>query len=237
LTKTWFNVRYESGYQMRTLIMFGWVLALASALVGCSKQQPRSESVPAINNDEEHNRYYKEAGNLVTPYLTLSDRQEKSSNTAKAQTDLRRGIALYGAVVSYAPNNWNAYWLMGKAHQALREPTAACEAFGRAYAIQKKNADVAREYSFECLEVGQTSEGVAAAEHALSLKPRDAGLLANLALAYTVAGRTSEALAKVEEALAIDPADKISVNLRRVIREIIDGKRPQPKKLGDLSGA
>lgn len=215
--------------------MFGRILALASALVGCSKQQPRSDIVPAISNDEEHNRYYKEAGNLVTPYFRLSDGRERPANTSKAQADLRRGIALYGAVVRYAPSNWSAYWLMGKAHQALREPTAACEAFGKAYAIQKENADVAREYMFECLEVGRTSEGIAAAEHAQSLEPRDAGLLANVALAYTLAGRTSEALSKVEESISIDPTDKITVNLKRVIREIIEGKRPHPKKLSDLS--
>jgi tetratricopeptide (TPR) repeat protein len=217
--------------------MFGRVLALVSALVGCSKQQPQSEKMPVISNDEEHNRYYREAGNLVTPYLRLLDGREKSWKTSKAQTDLRRGIVLYEAVVTYAPSNWNAYWLMGKAHQALREPNAACEAFGKAYAIQKENPDVAREYMFECLEIGRTSEAIAAAEHAVSLKPRDAGLLANLALAYTIAGRTSEALSKVEESLSIDPTDKITVSLKRVIREIMEGKRPQPKKLSDLSSA
>jgi tetratricopeptide (TPR) repeat protein len=217
--------------------MFGRLLALASALVGCSRQQPRSGTVPTLSNDEEHNRYYKEASKLAWPYIRLSDAREKSWNTSQAQADLRRGIALYGAVVSYAPSNWNAYWLMGKAHQALREPTAACEAFGKAYAIQKENADVAREYMSECLEVGRTSEGIAAAEHALSLNPRNAGLLANLALAYTIAGRTAEALSKVEESLSIDPTDKITVNLKTIIREITEGKRPQPKKLSDLSSA
>jgi tetratricopeptide (TPR) repeat protein len=223
------------GFRMRTLLMFGRVLALALALVGCSRQQPRSESIPVIRNDEEHNRYCKEASDLVMPYCRLTDGREKPSNTPKVQTDLQRGIALYKAVVTYAPSNWSAYWFMGKAYQALREPTAACEAFGTAYSIQKENVDIAREFMFECLEIGRTSEGVAAAEHAVSLKPRDAGLLANLALAYTIAGRTSEALSKVEESLSIDPTDKITVNLKRVIREIIEGKRPQPKKLSDLS--
>lgn len=215
--------------------MFGRILELASSLLGCSKQQRLSDIVPTIRNDEEHNRYYKEASNLVMPYFKLLDGGQKPRKTSKARADLRRGIVLYGAIVSYAPSNWNAYWLMGKTHQALQEPTAACNAFGKAYAIQKENADVAREYMVECLEVGQTSEGIAAAEHALSLEPRDSGLLANLALAYTVAGRTSEALSKVEESISIDPSDKITVNLKRVIREIIEGTRPQPKKLSDLS--
>src|ERR1043165_1770785 len=126
--------------------MFGRILALASTLVGCSRREVKTEPVPVIGNDEEHNRFYKQAGDLVTPYLRLSDRQEKVWNTPKAQADLRRGIELYMAVVRYAPSNWNAYWLMGKAHQALREPVAAYDAFGKAYAIQKENADVAREY-------------------------------------------------------------------------------------------
>jgi len=215
--------------------MFGGILALASTLVGCSKQEVKKEPVPLISNDEEHSRYYKQACDLVTPYLRLSDGREKRWDTPKAQADLRRGIELYGAVVKYAPSNWNAYWLMGKAHQALREPAAAYDAFGRAYAIQKENADVAREYMFECLETEHVSEGVTVAQHAISLSPRDAGLAANLALAYLIAGRTNEALSKVEESVALDPNDKVTSSLKRVIREIIEGKRPAPKKLSDLS--
>jgi len=216
--------------------MFGRILALASTLVGCPKQEVKKEPVPVISNDEEHNRYYKQAGDLVTPYLRLSDGREKRWNTPKAQADLRRGIELYGAVVKYAPSNWNAYWLMGKAHQALREPAAAYDAFGRAYAIQQENADVAREYMFECLETEHVPEGITVAEHAATLRPQEAGLVANLALAYVIAGRTNEALSKVEESLALDPNDKVTASLQRVIREIIEGKRPQPKKLSDLPG-
>ena len=208
---------------------------MASVLVGCGKHYPQSETVPVITNNEEHNRYYKQAGELVVPYFRLSDNRGKPSNTRKAQADLRRGIALYTAVLNYAPSNWNACWLMGKAYQSLEEPTNACEAFGKAYALQKDHPDVAREYMFECLKLGRTSEAITAAEHALSLEPRNAGLVANLALAYTVAARTSEALAKVEESLSIDPNDKVTLALRRMIREIAEGKRPQPKTYLDLS--
>ena len=220
---------------MRNLITLGMILALATVLVGCSKQQPLSEAVPAITNNEECSHCYKEAGDLVRPYMRLSDNQAKPGNGSKAQADLRRGIALYSAVVAYAPTNWAAYWLMGKTYQALRDPTNACDAFGKSFSLQKEKADVAREYMFECLELGRTGEGVMVAEHALSLKPQDAGLLANLALAYTIAGRIPEASAAVEKSLSLNPADEITLNLKRVIREISDGKRPQPKTLGELS--
>lgn len=88
---------------------------------------------------------------------------------------------------------------------------------------------------FECLETEHVSEGIIVAEHAVSLSPRDAGLVANLALAYVSAGRTNEALSKVEESVALDPNDKVTSSLKRVIREIIEGKRPPPKKVSHLS--
>ena len=219
---------------MRQLLILARVLALVSALVGCSKQPPHSDTIPVIATDAEHNRYYKEASNLVMPYLKLVNASEKPANTPGAQGELRRGIALYEAVIKYAPRNWSAYWLMGKAHQALGEHEAACDALGNAFAIERRNVDVAREYMLECLDLGRHAEAVSAGEHAVSVKPRDAGLLANLALAYLMAGRNTEALSKVEESLSIDPSDKITASLKRVIREIIDGKRPQPKTVNEL---
>lgn len=169
-----------------------------------------------------------------SPYFKLSTGSEKQANSRRAQADLRRGIALYQAVVQYAPSNWNAFWLMGKTYQALNDHSSACDAFGKAFAIQKKNPDVAREYMLECLDLGRTNEAIFAAEHALSLEPRNSGLMANLALAYVMAGRNSEAMGKIEEAVRTDPTDKISITLRRVIREVRDGKRPQPRTVEDL---
>src|SRR4051794_30100545 len=120
---------------------------------------------------------------------------------------------------------------MGKGYQALGESEKACDAFGHSFALQKQNADVAREYMFECLDLGRVQEGVAAAEHAVALEPKEPGLLANLALAYLIAGNNGEAIEKAEEALALDPSDKVTQSVVRVIREVASGKRPQPKKL------
>jgi Flp pilus assembly protein TadD len=89
---------------------------------------------------------------------------------------------------------------------------------------------------FECLDLGRVQEGIAAAEHAVALEPKEPGLLANLGLAYLVAARNDEALKKAEEALALDPGDKVTQAVVRVIREVVSGKRPQPKRLKDLEG-
>ncbi len=225
----------ERIFGMRYLILLSGLFGLAASLVGCSEAAPPpAQPVAPVTNEEVHNRYYQEASALVRPYLHVSDKPARPWDNAQGRGDLRRGIALYAAVVSYAPTNWSAYWFMGKSYQTLGEATNACDAFASAFALQRRNPDVGREYMFECLEIGRMTDAIRAAEHASYLKPRDAGLLANLALAYTMAGQISEATAAVDKSLAIDPADKIPLNLKRVIGEIAAGKRPQPRTLAEL---
>lgn len=89
---------------------------------------------------------------------------------------------------------------------------------------------------FECLELGRNDEAVSAAEHAVSVSNNDAGLHANLALAYTMAARIPDARTSIRTALEKDPTDSISKSLSRVIEEIATGKRRQPRTLAEVEG-
>jgi tetratricopeptide (TPR) repeat protein len=211
----------------------GFISAIAS-LIGCSQATPSSANVPLISNDTEHNRYFAEGADLIQPYLKLQDASGRSANSREARHQVERGIALLNAVVVYNPTNWSAFWLMGKAYQTLNDHQKAYNSFGKSYAIQKENPDVAREYMFECLELGKTDEAVPVAEHALNLKPTDAGLHANLALAYILAGRIADARSAIDKSLQIDPSDKISLVLSRRIQQIADGKRSPPRNIREL---
>ena len=206
-----------------------------ASLVGCS-QQTTSEKIEPVKNDEGHNKYFLEGSDLIKPYMQLQGVQSKSAKSNQAKADITRGIALLNAVIAYNTNNWAAWWTMGKGYQALGQSDKACDAFGKSYAIQKQNAEVAREYMLECLNLGRTKEAVSVAEYAVGLSPNDAGLYANLALAYTLAGRLADAQTAIGKSLQIDPSDKISQTLRRIIQEITDGKRPQPHTMADLKG-
>ena len=126
--------------------------------------------------------------------------------------------------------------MQGKGFQALGETAAACDAFGRAFSIQQNNPDVAREYMLECLSLGRNLEGLRAAKMAVSLRPTDAGLHANLALAYLVSGNAPSALQVVNEALQLDPSDTITQNIKKVTQQVIDGRRAMPTKMSDLNG-
>jgi tetratricopeptide (TPR) repeat protein len=213
-----------------------------SKLVSSFKGTPIQPTAPAtvtimpVTNDADHNHYFLTGSEMIEPYMRLHGVPEKSAKSNDARRDILRGMGLLNAVVAYNKDNWAAWWTIGKGWQALGEPDKACDAFAKSYSIQRQNPDVAREYMLECLNLGRTDEAVSAAESALNLSPNDAGLNANLALAYTIAGRLSDAQSTIAKSLQIDPQDKISQNLHRIIKEIIDGKRSQPHNMDDIQG-
>jgi Flp pilus assembly protein TadD len=221
---------------VKTAIILVSILSTIASLVGCSPSQSAATKIEPVANDADHNRYFKEGRGLIKPYMRLYGVPEKSTSSSKAKAEIARGIALLDAVIAYNTNNWAAWWTIGKGYQALGEAEKSCDAFGKAYSLQRENADVAREYAAECLNLGRATEAVSVAEHAVNLSPNNAGLYANLALAYTISGRIADAQSTIGKSLQLDPNDKISLALRSVIQEIADGKRKQPRTMRELAG-
>ncbi len=204
---------------------------VAVFITACNRRSavPVNESV-----NDRHNRLYKEACALIDPYMRLHGAARRDATTARARRDLAKGIDNLKTVVQINPDNWAAYWIMGKGYQAQGMSSEACDAFASAYTIQKENADVAREYMFECLNVGRTKEAVQLSRAALALRPQDPGLKANLALCLLVDAQLDEGLRMTEEALQADPSDGITKSVKRIIEEVKSGKRPQPRRYSDL---
>lgn len=182
----------------------------------------------------EHNRLFQEGRDLISPYMHLVNQESKSADTQTAKEDLERGIDLLNQAIAINPANWSAYWIIGKAYQALGNSEDACAAFGKSFGLHKGNADVAREFMFECLNLGRADKGIVAARRAVSLEPENAGLVANLALALLIGAKLDEAAETVSKALAMTPDDEISQNLKRMIADVQSGREPQPTKMADL---
>jgi Flp pilus assembly protein TadD len=204
----------------RCLIMFALCASAAA------------QETPGITSDAEHDSIYQKAVALISPHMRLLDRSPRIDGSA--QKDLTQGIAYLHAVTAYNPGNWAAFWLEGKAYQALGEHDPANRAFGTAYHLQPRNADVAREYAQSSMELGHGQDAIDATNHAIELAPNDAGLRANLALAYVIAGKNQDALRAVYESLSMNPNDAISRRLRSVIEDVIAGRRPQPRNVAEL---
>jgi Flp pilus assembly protein TadD len=185
-----------------------------------------------ITSDADANTAFKKGADLISPHMGLLGRSP--GKTQSAREDLTLGIAYMQAVTHYKPQNWAAFWIEGKAYQALNQHAAAYGAFRSAYALQRENADVARELAESCLELGRNEEAVDVTRHAIALAPNDAGLRANLALAYLLAADSQSAQRAVNESLTMNPNDKITVRLKAFIDDVAAGKRAQPRTMADL---
>ncbi len=207
----------------------GWTLS------GCEMKVIVDDSgVDSSPQTLKHNRLFQEGSDLISPYMQLVNRDSKATDSSDARKTLERGIELLTQAISINPANWSAYWIIGKAHQSLGNSEDACDAFGKSYELQKGNADVAREYMFECLNLGRADRGIAAARHAAMLRPDDAGLVANLALALLIGGKLDEAAETITKALAMAPTDEISRNLKQMIADVQAGRKAQPSTMADL---
>jgi tetratricopeptide (TPR) repeat protein len=183
-------------------------------------------------DERKHNELFKRGADLITPYMSLTDRVPKKSD--RKARELREGIRLLDDALKLFPDNWSALWIQGKAFQALGEHEQAYTRFKRSYALQGNNPDVARELMLESLEVGRANEAVDVARGAATKHPGDSGLRANLALALLLAGRLDEAAATAAEAQRMDPSDVITKDLVSIISEVRRGKRPRPRHVSDL---
>ena len=219
----------------RQLIRMLLILGFLSTLFGCEKEAPTDQPqfpAVAITNDVQHNEVYERGIQLISLHMQLSDRNPRV--TKAVRDEVSRGIRDLDAVTAYNPENWSAFWTKGKGYQVLGDHRAAYAEFKESFNIQKENPDVAREYAGMCLELGHGAEAVRATQHAINLTPDDAGLHANLALAYLINGRNADAKQAIERALKMVPDDKTSQAVQRVIIDVISGKRKQPKTMADL---
>jgi tetratricopeptide (TPR) repeat protein len=176
---------------------------------------------------------FKRAVQLIDPNMRLFGRQPNSTPQGEAQ--LREGVSLLDVALALSPEQWVAWWLRGKAQQALDDHDLAYEAFRRASLINGEHVDVARELVAECLETRRATEAIPIAEWLCHREPTNAGLRANLAIAYLIVGRFAEALRSVNRALDLDPSDVVTAAVRRRIEDVRTGRWPQPKQLSDLS--
>ena len=211
--------------KMTRLLMIGKLIALLASSKATAVEVK-------VTNDDQHNEVYQRGSGLISPHMQLLGREPKVSKGVRDQVS--KGIADLNAVTAYNPNNWSAFWIKGKGYQVLGDRKAAKAEFEKSFLIQRANPDVAREYAASCLELGEGEKAVNVARHAIKLKPDDAGLRANLALALLISGKTEEAKAEIAESLRMAPTDRISLAVKKVIDEVASGRRRQPKTMADL---
>ena len=183
---------------------------------------------------EEHNHLYKEAIQVVGNEIIIQGHPRLSEPSSEVRSKLDHALQLFSRVIGLNPDNWSAMWFMGKIYQRCGDHSAALEWFARAHNLNLGQVDVLREASVCVMELGRSKEGISYAFSASSLRPDDAGLQSNLALALLLAARLDEARQSIEKAILKDPADPIGKTVSRMIEHFIDSGQKPPRTTKEL---
>lgn len=233
-----FGILHEESLCQLVISVFLFSLATTLFVIRYTGTMPEELDKSAFATDagkiDRHNQAYRQGVELIEPHIRLVGRAVKFD--ARAEAALRSGIGHLMAALELCPDNWAAWWVRGKAEQALSDHEAAYSSFQHAYNINGQHADVTRELVLECLETGRTAEAVRAAEAISNRNPNDAGLLANLALAYLLDGQLEKAAHAVDAAIMLDRTDQISKHVKLRIEEVRAGRQRQPSRMSDLQG-
>jgi len=127
-----------------------------------------------------------------------------------------------------APWQWQTLWVLGKIYQRIDDRAQALSCFGKAHEINPTQPDVAREASIAAGHLGMASDAVRYSEIAVTLKPDDPGLVANLAVALLISGRVDRAQAAAAEACSRAPHDPASLSVKGLADDVAAGKRAAP---------
>ncbi len=190
--------------------------------------------------DDEHNRLYRKALALVGPHLPLHGWDPDATAGFFLRRRLRKGVALLERVIAINPRNWAAMWVAGMACRRAGDLEAALALFRRACAVcetcprEDTHADVWREAGLTAMRFGRHAEAIACTRRAIEMRPNDAGLVANLALAHLFDQNPVEAKRAADFALSAVPDDEITLNVARIINDVIAGKRRCPRGDHDI---
>ena len=176
----------------------------------------------------EHNNVFDAASTLIQDEIPLHERPQLPPPGWLLRRKLNRALKLFDRALELKPDNWSAMWLVGKVHQRLGDQTTALSWFERAYQENPSQPDVAREASMCAMDAGRNDTAIVFAHRATQIEPANAGLHANLALAYLLAARIPDAKGSIERSIAADPADQISQTINTIIMHFAANGRTPP---------
>lgn len=177
---------------------------------------------------------YRHGVSRMEGYLDLP--RDKVSANPQSKTDLQAAIAALDEAIGIEPNSSTAWWARGKAYQLLGDHENAYQSFHRSYQIDEgRNPDSGIQLLLECLETGRGGEAVHLAEGIVRADPENAGMLANLALAYLINGQVDEASRAVSNAEAIDPEDEAIAAAKKRVEDVRSGHIPRPNRISEIA--
>jgi Tfp pilus assembly protein PilF len=118
--------------------------------------------------------------------------------------------AAFTKVLAFDPDLWEAHFGLGLVARKREDFPAASSSFRRALELAPGQPDVLHELGVALLASGSQSEALALLDQAASLRPRDAGYLADSGFAHLRTGDLGAARERLRLASAIDADDPLT---------------------------
>jgi len=207
----------------------------AARTTSASTSPPDTGSISeAPERHQAFDEAYRHGVSLMGAYLDLP--RDKVKSNPQSKTDLPAAIQSLDVALGLEPDSSTAWWARGKAQQLLGDHENAYQSFHRSYQIDEgKNPDSGVQLLLECLETGRGGEAVHLAQAIVRSEPDNAGMLANLALAYLINGQVDEASRAVSNAEAIDPEDEAITSAKSRIDDVRSGHIPRPNRISEIA--
>jgi len=172
-----------------------------------------------LSKDEmlTHNRAYQSGNKLIKGEIEILGKSLPPKPGWWTRRKLKKAIGLFEKVLELNPKNDAALFFIAKIYQRFEEHSTCLTYLLRAHAVNPSQAVYPREASITAMRQGRGRDAIRFAEAAIRVKPDDAGLLDNLALALLISGNLEMARAKAQEAVAANKVDDISKNVFEVI--------------------
>lgn len=183
-------------------------------------------------NDETYNQLCEVGFTILDPFILLADQPSRKVGFF-AKRKLKKAIAAFEQAIVLQPQNFVAYWGLGKTYQALDYPDQTLASFERAYTCEKSNADVCREACLAAMECGDFLKGNDYADKAIAISEDDPGHYCNKALALMFLGKDKEALESVSHSLRLAPQDEITQYVNGIILSVAQGKVDRPTTMAE----
>jgi tetratricopeptide (TPR) repeat protein len=212
----------ESARRLRFLRREGGVEVFVDVETG--EETYRGRSGPSHEMEPAIEARFQATVTSIDPLLTIGGPPRKLGWFERRR--LARGIKELEAIAE--GDRWRVWWFLGMARRSAGEADGALAAFERAHAANPSDVVVGRELGGQCLALGRGEQAVTVCARMCAVDPKDAGLRANLALAYMVAGDMARAKVEGTRALEMDPSDEITRRMVAMIDDVIAGKRPRP---------
>lgn len=191
-----------------------------------------SEEPTDGSSEARYRAAFSEGSEIIQRYIVLTDRHAQRLNPS----EMRRGLSLLDQALEIRPDAWQAWWLKGKAFQALGDTRLSFDSFRQAFKINPNEQAVINEMTIASMELGEFDFTLEAVQQGLNVFPNDIALRTRLALALLLSGQVSEAILASDRAVELDPLDPIAMSVARIALEVRDGMRAQPHSMRDLHG-